>query len=355
MSPASRRSVWWWIAMFAAVAPFGWPPAALAQTNNNGGNRSLPASSPPRVVQVYNYGGTNSRADLMRAQGERAESFGHYLKLVAEAQLLQQEYRRREIEIRIERIKSFYEVRRIRWEERELERDRVVQAKKNQFERRTDVLKSLPNESATAGGVAGLNDLLDRIQMNSLSDLQLNTKPVDLPPGTMEDLYIWQGKGNKKARVQIQGPYALNVPRLFKKERFADTLTAYQTTRERMLTAIKDGKEVSNEDIDGATELLKQLGELLDEEIGPKKWSTNAEPRYQQFKESEKFIQEQVKQVGLFTVAKKLPPPFQGKTVQDLIAYMKSFGYRFAPALPGGENTYNALFMSVRDLFKQNN
>jgi hypothetical protein len=281
---------------------------------------------------------------------------GQFFRSVAEANLIQEEVYRRRIENRIARVKMFYKIRELRWEGSEEARDRVIEGKKRAAERTTDVIKNLAITPAQAAAGNMLNEVLDRIEKTSTSDLLAKTNPIDLPPNTLRDMRLAIGSGEAKSAVNFrndQDPFALTLPRLFRTPHFQPVVDAYRTVRGKLIDAVRRGAEVSDQDYDAAFDLLRELGKMLDEEIGNEKFTSNEDPRYKTHRECQKFLADQAKQIGLLGVMKGIPEPFKGKTVQELVIYLKTHGYRFDRAEPGGEGTYHALYALLRDLFVQ--
>lgn len=329
--------------------------SAVAQSSQQ---QPLPITTVPHVTDVYNIGVLDPIADRIRAQGQRLESFGNFLIQSAQAKLLDEEVLRSKLKTRIERIQHFYEVRRIRWEERELGRDRIVEARKAMEERRSDFLRNINITVQEAAGAKGLNDLLDRIAMRNLSEVEAATNPIELPSHAVKDLRVEQGTGPNKSKVMLaptEDPYVFNPPRYFRQGEYQPRLEAYREQREQLLQKVKDGKEVTDSDLDETLARYEQLERVFEKEFAPgdNRFASNTDPDYVRFKEGKDFLEGQIRQIGLLSVVKGLPEPFEGKTLQQLVRYMTDHGYRFAKADPGGENSYYAIYQQLRDLYNK--
>lgn len=346
------------LAHCAVLLAAGWVvlfgPFAVTATAQTGTQTPLQFNEVPQLTEVYNIGVLDPIADRMRAQGQRAESFGSYLINVAKAKLLEEEVLRSKVRTRIERIQHFYEVRRLRWEEREIARDRVVESKKAMEERRSDFLKNVNLSVQEAAGGKGLNDLLDRICRNDLSVMEVSTDPLPLPPNTTRDLRFELGTGENKSKVLLtdaDDPYVFAPPRYFQAGQYRQPLDDYRQARACLLEQVRQGNAISDADLDDALAKYEQLERVFDAEFSRLSFASNIDPNYLRFKQGKDFLEEQIRQIGLLSVAKELPKPFQGTTVQELVRYMSDYGYRFAKADQGGENTYYALYQQMRRLY----
>lgn len=331
-------------------------------TGSSASAQDIVLGNNPRVVQFY------SRApELIYAQA-------YYMRTMAETLEILEDVKRKRIENRMRWIESIYEARRLRWqheqeafEHKHEARDRIVEGRKRDFERRGDELASLPVDIVIAAGGQPLNQMLDRFTNTSLGEF----KPTDaLPPNTINYLRLYDGVGNNKAMISFASeddPFSYKPPRLFRSEEYEPQLAEYAEIRERIIDILRKTEKLKQEqteereklekqldtEVEAATKLLEDLDNSLAKRFEGRKWTTNTDPQYITFKECDKFITEQIRQLGLLALGKNLPTKFSGKTIQELILYMKDHGYRFAPAAPGGENVYKALVETMRGVFRQ--
>ena len=312
-------------------------------------------SSTQAQIIINREAGYDPTSARIRAEGSRLRNFGLYLESVANAQKTAAETERLRIENRLIKVKTDFEIRNLRWEQKERELDQHLESKMLADSRRSEVIQNLPKDANAAAGGSLLNDILDRLERNSISSLISNTQPLDLPPKAMDEIRILQGTGSERAKLVLQGQgnYACEPPRDLTREPFKPLLDDFLKKRQTVLELLQQGKAVNNEAYDASVNALNSIADQINEKFTGKKWTNYNDPDYQAWKKSKAFLADQYRQIGLFGVLKKLPAPFAGKTVQDLVIYMKQNGYRFAPADPTGSGTYDAMFKAMRDLLKE--
>ena len=346
------------IGMALLLALYGWTAAAVAQRSASSSGQTTD-SGQIRIIRQeqmrgpYNVNVLDPVADRIRAQGDRVESFGRFLRTVAEAQLIQEEVKLKQIEYRIERLKELNERRRLRWEGQEAIKDRNLKEQKRKYERKQERLKEVPVHVVDAASGNPLNHLLEGIQMQSYSDLPAAGQ-ANLPAQWQAHVRICVGAGPSRAAVGFHDPkqtFSFLVPVVLRREAFQEVLAEFAAARERMIASLRAGKQVSPDDFEAAMKWHEELDKLLQQEVGTPKGMDYATWR-RTYDPCKDFLDEQLNQLGYLSVAQSIPQPFTGKTVADLILYMKGNGYRFDRAAPGGDSTYLALFNALREVAK---
>jgi len=289
--------------------------------------------------------------EFHRSMAEAQRTLAERLRILAETDLVLEAVEKERIRNRIDRIASYHKIRRMEFENRELRKDDALESARKELERKTVGLTELP---AGANGATNLNALLEILFLHPPEKIR-ETTPVPLPPAVISSLVVWDGFGSRKARRPLANAedYQLEPPRLFRSSlRLAEALPSYLEVRGRMIADVTRGSRPSDAAFDEAMALLESLGDLVAAQKPKHKRERYQDPEHLDYEDANRFLAEQSRQIGMFAVAKRPPPPFQGSSLQELVLFMRLNGMRIAPAGPEATPAYNALGLMLRDLLR---
>jgi hypothetical protein len=275
------------------------------------------------------------------------------LKILAEADLIQEQVERERIKNRIDRIASYHRIRRMNYLNRELRKDEEIETERKAHLRRVAVLTETPLKNKV--GDAYLNDLIDYLFLADSRALS-SASPAPLPTDALRNLVVWDGYGSRRARRSLSAddPYICTPPKLFRSdELLAQEIEKFLSARGRVMAAATGGKLASEVDFDVAMSSLDRLSRRVVELKPTHPWVKVNDPDHQDYFSANRFLDEQGRQIGRFAVAKRAPKPFEGTTAQELVAFMRDQGLKFAPAQAGGDPAYYATALVLRDLLKR--
>lgn len=359
---AAFAAAWGILAAFAAVAPGQGPPS------------SQPAAAPPAPVEsrdivqprlkfmgVYAPYVLDAQADRIRAQGDFLIDLAVFERLRIENQIAQYDLVRTRLASRLELLQTRILMRSLKFEEEQLIADLILQQKLNAADRKETRLTQLDNSVASAASGARMNDLLTFIPMEAVVLGVLGqTTPIELPKGSREALSFLLGSGDLEAQVSVNAQeFQYRLPERFRDAESRLFEEEFRKARERMINAVAAGREVDDDDYRAGLDALARLMQWNQRRFSDWKKSvdgafTNQDAEYRGYLEGRRFVQEQTRQLSYLAGARRLPEPFVGRTVQDLVEYMKMNGFRFAPAAsPDGANVYKAILDRLVDLHQQ--
>lgn len=331
---------------FAVVMALG--VGALAQTTTT---EVLPAV-PTAIGLAYGVNVLDSMADRIRARGQFFESLAKAEKVWQESRIVEQQVDRERIASRMNRIKHYYEVKELEWQEREKERERTLTSKINLHDRRTLALKKLPIDAVVAARAKPLNEMLDRLSRDDLSIVFANHQDASpLSSLTLDSIRVVIGVGEARATANLLGDdgpeFTFDVPPVIKDNpKLNDLLDRLRASRGRMIEALAKGQDVDDGDHQSAMEALRVIGESVED--APAGFESANDPRYRDYKSARAFLKEQLRQWALMGVGCKMPPAFKGKTFEDLARYLVDHQLRLAEAKPGREQGYRTLAVCLQ-------
>jgi len=271
------------------------------------------------------------QADIIRAQGQ-------FMIDNQRAQLLQQEVRVKKMETRRKQLEEWM------WQRDNLPTMNDERARAD----RETLRRSRENPPITEiWSAKSLNDLLANSKKIFLSE-GATVVSATLSPEILAKLNLTSGKGNGNLGLVKSGK--LTWPLLLRRSAFA-------SERERIdrlvLTLVADAAKgnLEPEALDDANERLRKLETQLvnfartqaNKYVSPAQY-LDARRYLSQLEDAFKALEEP--NAGDYLNGKYVA---QGKTVGDLVKYMKDNGLQFAPATPGSYEAYAAVYAAMRD------
>ena len=316
----------------------------------------------------------HAQADLMRAQGERAVDF-------AEARVLLAEAVDKELDNWLEHMQRYWQ-RKIEYEKNRITLNQVRQIAKDQRlndqramrSRMWERIRNSPelNGNAVVNGNA-LNFLLDRLA-NTIGTYDIarvegatggkDYADLQLTPEQLCALQLSQtGVQGGKLLFRADGSSHIELdwwPFKLRGEEFLAEREAYMAARRAVLEQADTGGRI---DSDNLLQLKTTYGELtrkfyeryVAQEQAQAGWET-----FRQFHAARAFLHalgseirryENTGDARVLQVVKGFHPDADGQDVLGLLAYMNRNGVRFAPAQPGDEQAYHAVFKMMRDIY----
>jgi len=291
-------------------------------------------------------------AEYQRAAAEAQRILAERLKILAEADLIREQVEREQIKNRIDRIASYHKIRRMNYLNAELRKDEGLESSRKELLRRLAVLLETPLRNKI--GDAHLNELLDYLFLADPRAVA-TTATLPLPADAMRELVVWDGYGSRRARRSLgaEDPYVCTPPKLFRAdEELKHDVVEFLAARKRVVVAAAAGKLADDSDFDTAMAALDRLGRRVGELKPDHPWRLINDPAHVDYFAANRFLDEQGRQIGRLAVARRAPKPFEGSSAQELVAFMRDQGMRFAPAQGGGDAAYFATAIALRQLLK---
>lgn len=304
-----------------------------------------------------------AQAELIRANSQAAVFFGVARNLNAEAA-------RKEIDNSVEYVKAYWERRRI-WEQNKLQRRGTHlsrQRKRNQKAwERLQYHPEMTGSSIEQG--QPINFLLRR-----LSGTMLSYQGTAPDPDLLEDMQLDDGllgrlnlrkpaKGGEHLVFRANEGTALNVdwwPFLLRGEQFEPQRVAFEKARQEAVREATAGSTLSEARLRPLSDTLAGLAQaflLAHPQAG---WARNGTAHFHRCREAETFLLSLDKEIrrlettgdaSSLTGSNAYDPGKHGQDLVSLLTYMARNGLEFAPATPGNEATYHAVFAMMRDLY----
>jgi hypothetical protein len=335
---------------------------------NNGGGQGN-GQNPVVLVPGFDGGGQQSQVDpiaryLMIKDAYRNNTFevappigasaraqidnDFYLKYALAAFDLFNAHRKRVVNEQDFVVKSFKDADRAnRREQDELSKDQTLAAKRNAFSRVIEAMNALPTPKNVVATGRPLNAYLDRVnEAGSFGTLLSvgsdNTFKLHRP----EAIRISAGTGERSVRLPVVGAKLPFHPPAFLSldAKLRSTLNEYERNRKEATAGPTKGDAIA-----AAQDALTELdSEVYLRHKGIKVRSIQDE-NYQDSLAWKKFFTEE-RRLLTWLAVNPAREAFDGKTIVDLLMYLRRNGYSFAAADPGDEDAYVAMHQQLRDL-----
>jgi hypothetical protein len=359
------------IALAASAASFGQDPGGGGQPPGNGqGNGNGDGNN---VVLVPGFGGDSggqqSQVDpiaryLMIKDAYRNNNFdvSPPIGASAKAQFDQEYYqkyaialfdmlnahRKRMVNEQSYIVKTIKDADRAnRREQDQLTKDQTLAAKRNAFSRIVEAMNALPTPKAVVATGRPLNAYLERVnQAGSFGGLLAAGTDESFKLARPNAIRVSTGIAERSARMPIVGnELPFNPPAFLSMHPGLKTkLEAYQRARKEAAEN-KDRSWAVAE----AQDTLTSLDRLVSQKRSNMKAIAYHDADYQESLAWKAFFSEERKLLN-WLAANPSREDFNGKTVVDLLTYMRRNGFTFAAADPGDEDAYVALHQQLRDL-----
>ena len=316
----------------------------------------------------------HAQADLMRAQGERAVDF-------AEARVLLADAVDKELDNWLEHMQRYWQ-RKIEYEKNRIKLNQVRQIAKDQRlndqramrSRMWERIKNNPqlNANSIVNGNA-LNFLLDRLANTvgtyDIARLEGTTSPDDcadlqLTPEQLRSLQLSQtGVQGGKLLFRADGSSKIDLewwPFKLRDEVFQAERQAYMAARRAVLEQAGTGGQIDSESLLQLKTAYGALSRSFYERYVAQEQAQAGWDTFRQFHAARAFLHalgseihryENTGDARLLQVVSGFHPETAGQDVLALLAYMNRNGVRFAPAQPGDEYAYHAVFRMMRDIY----
>jgi len=313
-----------------------------------------------------------AQADLLRAHGEIAEDLALARKLHAEAES-------KELENWVDFVRGYWERKRIR-EVGRLELDHLRQVRNEQYlndqkhrERRAwDRIKNHPQLTNVAAGDA-LNFLLQRLSGTAFAyDFVRPTE--DFAAEILEELKLSEnqlrglslrqiGRGGSHIVFQADGSPRLDLeywPFLIRDENLEKPRLAFEAARDQVLRTADAGGVIPVDQLRHLETTLMQLTRDFYQLHCREDWRHVSYSKRCQYRGAEAFLHrldrevvrlQNVGDVQSLRVQRGYDAKRDGDHLVGLLTYMVRGGLEFAPARPGNEPVYHAVFAMMRDLY----
>lgn len=361
------------IALAAASASFGQDPGGGGQGNGNGNGQGNGQGNGNDVVLVPGFGGDGggqqSQVDpiaryLMIKDAYRNNNFdvSPPIGASAKAQFDQDYYqkyaialfdmlnahRKRMVNEQSYIVKTIKDADRAnRREQDQLIKDQTLAAKRNAFSRIVEAMNALPTPKAVVATGRPLNAYLDRVnQAGSFGGLLAAGADESFKLTRPDAIRVSTGIAERSARMPIVGAkLPFNPPAFLSLDAgMKSRLDNYRLARSEAAAA---------KDRSGAVPAAHDALTSLDLQVSQKRSNVKAiayhDADYQDSLAWKAFFNEERKLLN-WLAANPNREDFNGKTVVDLLTYMRRNGFTFAAADPGDEDAYVALHQQLRDL-----
>ena len=346
--------------------------AAAQPPANGGGNQTPPPNNQNQNPSVVNFGGDSgqqSQVDpiaryLMIKDAYRNNNFtitppieasaraqidqDFYLKYSLAAFDIYDAYRKRVVNEQDFLVKTIKDADRAnRREQDELTKEQALGSKRNAFSRLVEAMNALPTPKAVVATGRPLNAYLERVnQAGSYGDLLTVGGSDAFKLTRPEAIRVSSGVGERAVRVPIVGAnLPFNPPAFLANEPGTKSkLEDYQAARKDVATS-KARKEAVRPALDALSALELEVAASR-RKIQVTRFH---DEQYQDLLAWRNFVGEERSLLNWLAVNPEREP-FQGKTVVDLLTYMRRNGYVFAKADAGDEDAYAALHQQLRDL-----
>jgi hypothetical protein len=234
-----------------------------------------------------------------------------------------------------------------RREQDELAKDQALAAKRNALSRLIEAMNALPIPKNVVATGRPLNAYLDRVnQAGSFGDLLTVGSSEAFKLNRPEAIRVSSGVGERAVRIPIVGSsLPFNPPAFLGNDpTLKSKLEAYQQARQEAA-----GAKAKRDAVPPAQDALAALD--LEVAAARKKIEVRRfhDQEYQDTLAWRRFVAEEKALLGWLAVNPDRET-FAGKTVVDLLTYMRRNGYVFAKADPGDEDSYVALHQQLRDV-----
>lgn len=309
-----------------------------------------------------------AQADLIRAQGDAAVSYGLARNLHAEAYSKELDNWKKELRIYWER-KSLAEQKKLELDHvQQIARMKYLNDRKWQNSRVWDRLKNHPELSETniRTGKA-LNFLLARLAASSLP-YQFDRKAtryseqalqqLDLDHKLLSHFTLAQGPFKFTANQSVDSAISL-WPYILRWDEFQPSRAAFEQAR---AVVVRESEETGQESVDSIRRMETALLQLTNEyHASPKvaQW-VKQRNRYTHFYSGDRFLQELDREILQLEKSgdirplrgnRAYDPNVDGDNVVSLLCFMNRNGVEFAKPKPGSEFAYHNLFVMMRGLY----
>lgn len=364
---------YWYGTFFATIMIATWCSSydtAVAQDNG-----VLLESRYPQRVQWATYdpfyavtSRVYAQAQLIRAQGDAAVSFGHARGLNADAYS-------KELDNWMKELRVYWD-RKVVAEKKKLELDEVRKIKKMRYlndrkwrhSRAWDRLKNHPelNKASIEKGKA-LNFLLARLSVSAIPYrfdpessrfAQSAIGKLSLDREMLGHVMLKQGAFKFAADQSVQDTISL-WPYLLRWNEFDSTRSAFESARTDVVNGSESGGQVPVAEIRDLHEALMRLTQEFHQSAEVDQY-VEQHRRYSHFVTADRFLQEldreiirleETGDIRPFRGGNNYDPEVAGDNLISLLCFMNRNGLEFAPAQPGSESTYHHLFVMMRSLY----
>ncbi len=309
-----------------------------------------------------------AQADLIRAQGDAAVSFGYARNLHADAYSKELDNWIKELRVYWDR-KTLAEQKKLELEHvRQIKRMRYLNDQKWQNNRFWDRLKNHPElSSSRIKNGSALNFMLARLAATSLP-YRYDPANSRFSDGAIDQLSLDK---SLLANVTLkQGPFKFSAghnvdetihlwPYILRWDEFDDARQAFERLRGRVVNESTERGQASVAGIQGLHQSLVALTNVFHSSKNVADW-VKQHRRYTQFHAADRFLQEldreivQLEKTGDIRPLRGqsgYSPDTDGSDLVSLLCFMNRNGVEFAPASPGGEFAYHNLFVLMRGLY----
>lgn len=309
-----------------------------------------------------------AQADLIRAQGDAAVSFGYARNLNADAYSKELDNWIKELRVYWDR-KTLAEQKKLELGHvRQIKRMRYLNDQKWQNSRFWDRLKNHPElaDSRIKNGSA-LNFMLARLAASSLpyrfnaEDSRFSNealRQLDLDTSLLANITLKQGPFRFSADHDVDGTIHL-WPYILRWDDFTPARQSLERARERVVNESAERGQASVAGIQQLHESLVALTNVFHSSNKVASW-VKQHRRYTQFYSADRFLEEldreivQLEKTGDIRPLRGqsgYDPRIDGANLVSLLCFMNRNGVEFAPATPGSEFAHHNLFVMMRGLY----
>jgi hypothetical protein len=311
-----------------------------------GGNQVDPIARALMIRDAYK---NNFNVDQPFASSARSHVDAQFYQKYAIAAFdLFNTFRKRVVNEQAYIVKTFKDADRAdRREQDQLDKEQTLAARRNAFSRIVEAMNALPTPKNVVATGRPLNAYLDRVnQAGSFGGLLTAGTDESFKLRRPEAIRISSGTGERAARLPVVGKTApFNPPAFLSLDpALKAKLDRFDAARKEVWSAPTKADAVAN-----AQDALAELdADVARRHKGMKVFAFHDE-NYQDSLAWKKFFGEERRLLAWAAVAPSREA-FDGKTVVDLLMYLRRNGYSFAAADPGDEDAYVALHQQLRDL-----
>jgi hypothetical protein len=308
-------------------------PRAPAQLPTSGPYRAAVVSMPSPYWGYWRFGEAamlHGAADVIRAQGE-------FIVNYEQARMQREEVRQKHMETRRKQMEQ--------WEwERDFRLGALNREQKKFREEQVEFNRLYPSRAEVLTGQP-LNVLFDDLQVRQLA--AEGSTPVQ--EEWLAQVHVTDGG---RANIGLLKGEKITWPRLFLRGSFLEQRDKIDDllAQAKKLARSRDRDQAEmGAVLDGLEAAVRECEARLDREIKNTVGDPDCNPRH--YIEGRKFLKSVIDATFALQgseAAFYLNPP-EGKTVADLVGYMKKHGLRFAAATPGTERYYTALHRALAD------
>lgn len=319
-------------------------------------------------VIVRYYGGTTPYSAAIIAQADYLAAQGSFLVSAGIARKLNADAAEHEMKNSVLWVQTYFERRKLNRQYREAENPSYLQKEGKRQQQRYNVIKYNNHLAVNTDVTDELNWMLHDLLARSSASLFLSGYPqsilsspnnVELSKEEFHHIRLREGgnTGGKSLEFRADTAELLETrwPTALRAADFDELRQGFDRARDQTIADIKTGKNIERSSGARLMTALDRLSEAFNEAY-PRQRRSESSQTYLAYLTSKRYLQSLA--VATYRLIETQNQTafddsyrFRGSTIGELLQHMLNKGMLFAKAEPGGEGTYQKLYISVRTLY----